>query len=88
MPTHLEHMRNILMPGLYSVRGSYSEIPVLWDAVFAADRAVAATPVMSIPVSLSAAVAVGVAAAIIKNPTVTRRFFSWFKPETIDVASL
>jgi len=33
---------------------------------------------LSTPVSLPVAVAAGAAAAVIKNPKVTRRFLSWF----------
>ena len=81
MPVSIEHMRNLLMPGLMSVTGSYSTMPAQWEALFAADavEAVEVAPLLTVPVSLPAAIAIGAAAVVIKNPTVTRRLFSWFK---------
>ena len=80
MPVSIEHMRNLLLPGLYTVTGSYSTLPAQWEALFAADavEAAEAAPLLTVPVSLPAAIAIGAAAVVIKNPTVTRRFWSWF----------
>ena len=82
MPVSVEHIRELLMPGLMSVSGSYSTLAAQWEAVFAADAVEAKTvaPLLTVPVSLPAAIAIGAAAVVIKNPTVTRRFWSWFSP--------
>ena len=82
MPVSSVHIRDILLPGLYEVTGSYSGMAAQWEATFAADAASRKEWLVVLaeatPISLPAAVAMGVAAAVIKNPTVTRRFFSWF----------
>lgn len=81
MATPQDKIRNLLLPGLYTVRGSYSTWPAAWEGLFAAEAAeVEAIALPSLSVSLPAAVAIGFAAAVIKNPTVSRRFLSWFKP--------
>ena len=78
MAVGLVHMRDLLLPGLYSVTGSYSSMPAMWETVFATEEVEAAAPLLSLPVSLPAAFAIGAAAVVIKNPIVTRRFWSWF----------
>ena len=82
MAVSISHMRDLLMPGLMSVTGSYSTMPAQWEALFAADAVeeASAAPLLAVPVSLPAAIAIGAAAVVIKNPTVTRRFWSWFSP--------
>jgi hypothetical protein len=79
MAISIENIRELLLPGLMSVSGSYSALPVQWEVMLAATEEVEAAPLLSVPVSLPVAVAIGAAAVVIKNPTVTRRFFSWFK---------
>ena len=80
MPVNLELMREALMPGLMAISGRYSTMPAQWEAMFAADAVeeASAAPLLTVPVSLPAAIAIGAAAVVIKNPTVTRRFWSWF----------
>ena len=67
----LSEMRTLLLPGLYDVAGSYSMMRQ-WEPLFIPE-----TPHIWVPkLSLPAALAVGAAAAVIKNPEVTRRFWS------------
>lgn len=76
--THQE-IYNELFPGLAAVCGSYSDIKEKWAAhVFneATGLFVPEAPHIWIPkLTLPEAVAVGAAAAIVKNPIVTRRFW-------------
>ena len=58
----------------FSYVSGYASIPAQWDTVFKST----AMAIPSLPVSLPVAVAIGVAGVIVKNPTVTRRFTSWF----------
>jgi len=67
MPVALSEIRNELFPGLFAVR--YERLPWQWEELFAA-------PASSIMISPMAAVAMGAAAVIINNPTITRRFWS------------
>ncbi len=69
-------IRSILLPGLYDISGSYGMMRQ-WETIFAPK-----TPHIWVPkLTLPEAVAAGAAAVIIKNPEVTRRFWSgWFPP--------
>lgn len=74
MPVALSHIRDQLLPGLWEIRNSeqylyeHREVSIGYSITrqFIEPR-----------VSLPVAVAMGVAAAVVANPTVTRRFFSW-----------
>lgn len=79
MPIALTAMRDLLMPGLIEVSGAYSKMPAMWAEAF--EPAIAAPHIWVPKLSVPAALAVGAAAAIIKNPEVTRRFWAgWFSP--------
>ncbi len=74
MPVSLQHLRTELIPGVREAYlGTYSNLPSQWDRLFTAG-VVAEPLLLSIPVSLPAAAAIGVAAVVVKNPTVSRRF--------------
>ncbi len=76
MAVELTAMRDLLLPGLFAVRGSYSVMPYAWVDVFAEEAA--AIPTLNLP----AAVAIGAAAVLIQNPEVSRRsLFSWWNGE-------
>lgn len=84
MPVSLEHMREELLPGLRALHYSFARTKEIYAAnvmntAFDAEF----LPLLSAPISLPAAVAVGAAAVVIKNPTVTRRVFSWFNSKTV-----
>lgn len=70
MPIALSHIRHELLPGLWGIYGS-SQFVAKESYAFVPTEITA--PVVSLPV----AAAMGVAAAVVKNPTVTRRFLSW-----------
>lgn len=71
MAVSIANMRELLLPGLYA--------EAHWEALFASTENAIMSDIsaLSIPVSVPAAVAIGAAAAIIKNPPVTRRILSW-----------
>ena len=65
-------IRDLLLPGLREMYSDYSLIQVQWDTRLFRPSA----PHIWIPkLSLPAAIAVGAAATIIKNPILTRRFW-------------
>lgn len=66
----LQHIRDLLMPGLLEIRTAYV---VAWDDAFAAGAAEAVSIPEAITLGPGAIVAIGAAAAVIKNPTVSRR---------------
>jgi len=73
MAAPLENLREELLPGLLDIRSEYAMIPRIWERVFA-EEALFRNFSMPLPV----AVAAGVAAVVIRNPSVTRRsLFSW-----------
>ena len=76
MSVQLEEIRNLLLPGLMEIRGSYTTWPGAWEGMFA--NPVADDLVLP-PLSPQLVLAMGAAAAVIKNPTVSRRFLDWFK---------
>lgn len=79
MPIQVAQIRDLLLPGLMQIRGSYSSLPALWAEAF--EPAIAAPHIWVPKLSVPAALAVGAAAAIIKNPEITRRFWAgWFAP--------
>lgn len=79
MPVELSAIRDLLLPGLRGIVGSYSSLPAMWTEAF--EPAIAAPHIWVPKLSIPQAVALGAAAAIIKNPEVTRRFWAgWFSP--------
>jgi hypothetical protein len=90
MTVELQHMRDYLLPGLYEVSMRYRSILTLWEDVFAAGTredvfAAGTRELLIFPAevalpSVPAALAAGAAAAVIRNPVVTRRFLPWTKP--------
>lgn len=80
MPVELSHLRSVLFPGLLEIASSRSALAGYTEA-FA--PSVAAPHIWVPKLSLPQAIAVGAAAAIIKNPVITRRFWAgWFSPNT------
>lgn len=81
MTVELQHMRDYLLPGMYEVSMRYRSILTLWEDVFAAGtRELLIFPAEVTLPSVPAALAAGAAAAVIRNPIVTRRFLPWTKP--------
>jgi len=89
MPISLGEMRELLLPGLMSISGSYPRLVEAWAHGFdmygapMSERILIRTveaPHVWIPKPVEI-VATAAALAIVKNPVVTRRFWSgWFKP--------
>jgi hypothetical protein len=82
MPVDLGQMRDALMPGLMAIQGRYDMMPSMWQAVFdSAGREIGAIPPWSVdympPLAPVAALAIGAAAAVMRNPVVSRRFLPW-----------
>lgn len=85
MPISLASIHGVLLPGLIDVYGHHSP---LWSwnltkelaaaNVFNGEPFVLGTPHIWVP--LPAAIALGAAAVVVKNPEVTRRFWQgWLK---------
>jgi hypothetical protein len=67
-------MRELMLPGLIAVKYRYQYIDPRWGAgLFEFEQRIEAPHVWIPKVGLTTAVAVGAAAAIIKNPEVSRR---------------
>ena len=77
MPIAIENIRDHLMPGLYQVGyGGWQDVPRQWESLFSGVF-VPSKPHIWVPkMPLSVAVAAGMAAAVIENPIITRRFWS------------
>jgi hypothetical protein len=92
MAVNIAEMRDALLPGLQGIVGSYSSWPAQWEALFAEE----VTPLAPLAadfkvteftgtnildhVGLPAALAIGAAAVVIKNPEVSRRgLFGWLR---------
>ena len=74
MAVSVTEIRELLLPGLLQITGQYKNLPVCWESVF--EPAIAA-PHLCIPkLTIPQAFIAGAAAAIIKNPEVTRRFWT------------
>ena len=73
MAVSVEHIRDLLLPGLREIVSQYEDFPAYWE--MAVEQTVAAPHILVPKLSLPAAVAVGAAALIVKNPIVTRRFW-------------
>lgn len=82
MAVSLACIRDEILPGLFNVRGIYEANP-RWEALFADELFSSTAPFLSV-MSLPDAAAMGVAAAVIANPVVSRRkLLSWWRqPET------
>ena len=77
MPVSIAHMRDLMLPGMREAVASmrfYSD--PTWQAAFTPQFVPAAPHIWVPKLSLPMAVAAGAAAMIIKNPVVTRRFWS------------
>lgn len=81
MPVELAHLRDLLMPGLLEISQRYSFQMTDWRGIYGAFETTPAAPHIWIPkLSVPQALVVGAAAAIIKNPVITRRFWTgWVK---------
>lgn len=81
MTVQLNQIRELLLPGLWDISQSFAQTQEVWAAkVLDSGLYVAETPHIWVPkLSLPEAVLVGAAAAVIKNPTVTRRFWAGWK---------
>jgi hypothetical protein len=84
MPIELGQMRDLLMPGILQLSGSYKALPEVWETIFEleAEPTVSAPHIWIPKLTIQQTVAVGAAAMIVKNPVVTRRFWAgWFSSE-------
>lgn len=87
MTVSVEEIRDLLLPGLRQVVFSYSSLATHWETLFAEAEASMAEEMSALsapPVSLPVAVAMGAAAVVIKNPTVTWRFLGWFNTAILE----
>jgi hypothetical protein len=76
VPVEITRIRDILMPGLIEATERYSFAWTDIRSIYGTDLWVPEKPHIWVPkLTLPEAVAVGAAAAIIKNPVVTRRFW-------------
>lgn len=75
MPVALSHMRDILLPGMMEIAYSYRMMPLQYS--FTATETVGVNILPEVALPLPAALALGAAAVIIKNPVVSRRFLPW-----------
>jgi len=73
----LTEMRELVLPGLWKVTGYMPPWSVdSYDKVFAAlEEAAEFAPLPAVPLGPKAALALGAAVAVIKNPEMTRRWF-------------
>lgn len=77
MAVPLSTIRDLLLPGLITVSERYTWTSTDWRGIFGTFETTMAAPHIWVPkLMLPVAVAAGVAAAIIKNPEVTRRFWA------------
>lgn len=79
MPVSLSNMRELLLPGLYEISSSYSGLAQSFDETKGMVAATVFSGEEALSVSLPVAAAMGAAAVLIKNPTVSRRFLEWIK---------
>lgn len=79
MPIAIENIRDYFLPGLYQVGyGGWQDVPRQWEQLFSGVF-VPSKPHIWVPkVSLPVVIAAGAAAAIVKNPIITRRFWQGF----------
>lgn len=84
MAISLAEIRDLLLPGLLQIASGSSA--TMWEVVIEFEPAVSAPHIWVPKLTLPQAVVVGVAAAVVKNPIVTRRFWAgWFSPNTSEV---
>lgn len=69
MAIAVESIRDLLLPGLLEMRCSYEAVHAQWERILLDDPFLQALPTVSLPVAIAA----GAAAAIIRNPEVSRR---------------
>ena len=81
MAISLSQMRAELLPGLRLVAGGYERLAG-WERVFA--PSIQAPHIWVPKLTLPGAMAVGAAVAIIRNPTVTRRFWSGWTSDRVE----
>lgn len=72
MIVNQSQIRELLWKGLWEVSGDYSLLTRQWHGVFVPK----APAIITTEVGLPAAVALAAAATIIRNPVMTRRFWS------------
>lgn len=84
MPVELNQMRDLLLPGLMEMVQSYSFMKEEWESEMLVDNLLVkgyerysysfdALPPAPLPIGPRAALAMGVAAVVVKNPEVSRR---------------
>lgn len=80
MPVALTTMRDELMPGLMAISERHAFMYTDWRSVYGSYETALDAPHVWVPkLTLPQAIIVGAAATIIKNPEITRRFWSgWF----------
>lgn len=91
MPVELKQMRELLLPGLQAAARSYSFMAEQWEEETLTENLLVKTyerysygfdafPPAPLPIGPRAALAIGAAAAIVKNPEVSRRgLFGFWK---------
>jgi len=75
MPVELARIRDLLLPGLWAIQGEYRALPAQWAQIFAPPPQAEVLPIVLSPATVLATAA---AAAILRNPIVTRRFWKWW----------
>lgn len=80
MAVSLIQMRELLLPGLEEsvVNWRLAE----WNEIFIVADNVARPTLPAVPLGPHAALMLGAAAAVVKNPEVTRRWFGWLLDRT------
>lgn len=73
MPVHLLHIREQLLPGLMELQYSFAQTKEVFAASVLNESAAIEQP----PLPTKELIVLGLAAIIAKNPTVTRRFWSF-----------
>ena len=76
MPVSLNNMRDLMLPGLQQMAADYSLLKEQWAAqIFNTGTVVDFTKPLPLPLSPKVALLAGVAAAVMRNPIISRRFW-------------